>query len=198
MRFLLTALLSSLALTAQAQRPGPKITAQENPEAYWNRGFGCSQTAENYNVTLRVADVDAMAARVDTLMTDAGAPSQMGQTNSGYYASQGGQGRMRQMNYSVSIKSADKLAKKLMDMGELINYSLNRSQSGDSLAQIEERIAVLEGELKNEDALAKLPSAAHFLNAKLRSLKQSREVCLAGATRSSISVSLQAQPGKPG
>lgn len=193
MRLLMTALLSTLALAAHAQRMGPKITAQEHPDAYWNRGFGCSQTADSYNVTLRVGDVDAMAARIDAFMTDAGAPSQMG-TNNNFYS--GGAQRGRQLNYSVPIKAADKLAKKLMDMGELINYSLNRNQSGDSLAQIEERIAVLEGELKNGDALAKLPSAAHFLNAKLKSLKQSREVCLAGATRSSISVNLQAQPAK--
>lgn len=197
MRFLLTALLSSLALAALAQRPGPKITAQENPEAYWNRGFGCSQTADSYNVTLRVGDVDSMAAKIDVLLTDAGAPSQMGQSNSGYYGGQGGQGRMRQMHYSVPIKSAEKLAKKLMDMGELINYSLNRSQSGDSLAQLEERIALLEGESKNAEALAKVPSAAHLLNAKLKSLKQSREVCLAGTTRSAISINLQSKPAKP-
>ncbi len=193
MRFLLTAFLFSLAHASQAQVVA-KTVMKDNPESYWNRGFGCSSSAENYNVTLRVGDVDTMAAKIDTIMTAAGAPSQMG-TNNNYY--NGNQQRGRQMSYSVPLKSADKLAKKLMDMGELLNYSLSRQNNGDNLKLIEERIAVLEAELANGSALEKLPSAAYFLKSRLTSLKQSREGCVAGVSRSSVSVNLQAKPAEP-
>lgn len=193
MRYATTAFLLSLSLPAAAQPMGMQISARDNPEQYWNRGFGCSQTAENYNVALKVVDIDATAVKIDAMMTAAGAPSQVGMNNNVYYGG-GGQMRTRQMNYSVPMKAADKLAKKLMDMGELMNYSLNRQNSGDSLKQIEERIAVLEGELANAAALSKMPSAAYFLRSRLNNLKQSREVCLAGVSRSSISVNLQPKP----
>lgn len=193
MRLLMTALLVAIAGGVWAQMP--KVTLKDNPEAYWNRGYGCSGNAESYNVTLRVADVDASAAKVDALMTEAGAPSQLG--NNAYYAyNGGGQPRGRQMGYSIPAKSAEKLAKKLTDMGELMNYSMNRQNGGDALKQIEERIVVLEGELANTEALEKMPSAAFFLRSRLASLKQSREVCMAAGSRSSISVSLQPQPAE--
>ncbi len=197
MRSLMTACLLGVSVSAQAQPMGMQISARDNPEQYWNRGFGCSQTAENYNVTLRVAEVDATAAKIDALMTAAGAPTQMGMNHQMYYGGAGGQQRGRQMNYSVPMKAAEKLAKKLMDMGELMNYSLNRQSNPDSLKHIEERIAVLEGELANASALAKMPSAAYFLRSRLNGLKQSREVCLAGVSRSSISVNLQPKPADP-
>lgn len=196
MRYATTALLWGLSLAAQAQPMGMQISAKDNPEQYWNRGFGCSQTAENYNMTLRVEEVDAAAAKIDAQMTAAGAPSQLGINNQMYYGGAGGQQRGRQMNYSVPIKAADKLAKKLLDMGELMNYSMNRQNSGDSLKQLEERIAVLEGELANAAALAKMPSAAYFLRSRMNQLKQNREMCLAGATRSMISVNLQPKPAE--
>jgi hypothetical protein len=191
MRFLMTALLVGLAVAAEAQPA--KVTLKDNPEAYWNRGYGCSGSAENYNVTLRVGDVDSMAAKIDAIMTAAGAPSQMGNNN--YY---GGyqQQRARQMGYSVPAKAADKLAKKLTDMGELMNYSMNRQSSGDTLKLIEERIAVLDSELSNTAALAKMPSATYFLQSRLNSLKQAREVCAASSSKSSISVNLQAKPAE--
>jgi len=192
MRLLMTALLVGAAIAARAQMP--KVTLKDNPEAYWNRGFGCSGNAESYNVTLRVSDVDAMAGKVDGMMTEAGAPSQLG--NNAYYYNGGGQARARQMNYSVPAKAAEKLAKKLTDMGELMNYSMNRQNGADALKQIEERIAVLEGELSNAAALEKMPSAAYFLRSRLTSLKQSREVCMAAGSRSSISVNLQPEPAE--
>ena len=192
MRFVLTALLFGLSHPAQAQMIA-KITMKDNPELYWNRGTACSSNAENYNVTLRVDDVDAMAARIDTIMTAAGAPSQMG-SNNNYYRNN--QQRSRQMNYSVPMKAADKLAKRLMDMGELLSYSLNRQNNGDNLKQMQERIAVLEGELANASALEKMPAAAYFLKSRLTSLKQSRDVCIAGASRSSLLVVLQGKPAE--
>lgn len=193
MPYLATAILLSVSLAAHAQPMGASISAKDNPEAYWNRGFGCSQTADNYSIVLRVAEVEPVASKIDAVMTAAGAPSQMG-TNNNTYNGRGDQQRGRQMNYSVPMKAADKLAKKLMDMGELMNYSMNRQNSGDSLAQIRERIAVLEAELANVEALAKMPSAAYFLRARLNTLKQNRDSCLTSVSRSSISVSLQPKP----
>ena len=79
-------------------------------------------------------------------------------------------------------------------MGELLNYSVNRQNNGDNLKQMDERIAVLEGELVNTSALEKMPAAAYFLRSKLTSFKQSREACVVGASKSSISVNLQSKP----
>lgn len=195
MAFLVAAILLSVSIAAHAQPTRTAISANDNPEAYWNRGFSCSQTADNYSLTLRVNEVDPVASKVDAVMTAAGAPSQIG-TNYNAYFGGGGQQRGRQLNYSVPMKAADKLAKKLMEMGELMNYSMNRQNSGDALAQIEERIVVLEAELANVGSLAKMPSAAYFLRTRLNGLKQNRDVCLAGASRSSISVSLQLKPAE--
>ncbi|UPT73674.1 MAG: hypothetical protein M0D55_17750 [Elusimicrobiota bacterium] len=189
MRTIMLAALIVFAPNAGAQTP--KINAKDNPEAYWSRGYGCSQTAENYNVGIRVDDVDAMTAKIDVMMTAAGAPSQVGMGNS-YMG--GVQGRMRQLNYSVPAKGAEKLAKKLLEMGELVSYALNRQHSGDSQKQIEERIAVLEGELANKSELEKMPAARYLLTSKLASLKQHRDICVAGASKSSISINLQSKP----
>jgi hypothetical protein len=196
MRLFITALLIAVAGTVRAQMS--KVTPKDNPEAYWNRMIGCSGSAESYNVTLRVTDTDVVAGKVDALMVEAGAPSQLGAAMYSYSYSNrpdGAQPRARQMSYSVPVKSAEKLAKKVSDIGELINYSMNRQNGGDAMKQLEERIAVLEGELENKDALEKMPSAAYFLRSRLNSLKHSREVCKAAGSRSSISVVLQPLPG---
>lgn len=195
MHYLSTAILLSVSLAAQAQPMRAAISAKENPEAYWSLGFNCSQTADNYSIALRVAEVEPIASKIDAVMTAAGAPSQMGTNNIAYYGG-GSQQRGRQMNYSLPMKSAEKLAKELINMGELLNYSLHRHNSRDSLALITERISLLEAELANVDALAKMPSAAYFLRTRLNALKQNRDICLAGVSRSSFSVNLQPKPAE--
>ncbi len=191
MNYSATVLLLSLTCAANAS----SAAWSDNPEAYWNRGYGCSQAAENYNITLKVDDIDVMAGKVDAVMTAAGAPSQLGNNSTGSMNDGSGTVRYRQMNYSLPSKAAEKLTKKLMDMGELINYSLNRQNATDTVKQLEERILALEGELKeNEGLLLKMPAAAYFLRSKLNSLKQTRESCLAGVSKSAISISLRGKP----
>ncbi len=190
MRLTAVIILIGMAGTTQAQMYNQKITAKENPEQYWGRGFGCSGASENFNIQLKVSDVDASTEHIEAMMASASA---MRQGMNGNYNNGGNMNNgRRSLNYSVPSKAADKLAKRLIGMGELLNYSLNKAGGGDNLKQLDERISVLENELRNEAALAKMPTAAHFLNSKLNSLKQQRTACQEGAAKSSVNIQLQA------
>jgi hypothetical protein len=197
MKFLWLLLAAALAPLASAQRYGDRFSdasPTNNPEAYWNRGFACSQSAESYNVSLRVDDVDEAATKIDSLMIAAGGTTTSGNT---YYngGQDGAQVRNRQMTYTVPSKNAERTAKRLMDAGELVNYSLNRQNNGDTLRQINERIKVLEDELKSgADALKSMPAATYFLRSRLSSLRQSQAACGQGTAKSGISIMLQGKP----
>ncbi len=183
MRLSTAALLAVILVSAaRAQSAGPSM--KENPDAYWNRAFSCAQTASTYNISLQTADVNMTAAKIDQLMSQGGAPNQPMHNNSIEGQSQ------RSMSYFVPVKSADKLAKKLMDMGELLNYSMNRQNNRDTLLLVEERIAVLQGEI-DSPALAQTTAAAHFVKTRLDQLKQVREMCVEGSKRSSIALNLR-------
>lgn len=183
----LVAFVLALGVSSASAQPGYQPSPKDNPEAYWSRGFGCSPNSESYNISIRVPDIDAAVQKIDAMMTTAGAPSQLGQNN-GYYNSNNQRGR--QISYSMPTKNAEKLSKRLIDFGELLNYSFNRQNPGDAQKQIEERIAIIEGELANADAMAKLPTAAYFLRSRLTGLKQMRETCLAAGAKTSFSVYL--------
>ena len=95
------------------------------------------------------------------------------------------------------MKSAEKAAKKAFDLGELVNYSMNRS-TNDQKAQVDERVAQLQSELsENKTALEKMPAATYFLTARLDQLKKVQESYEMSASKGQVSVTLQEEAPKP-
>lgn len=184
----------SVVGSALAYAVPPELTS--NPEQYWGRGFGCGQAAENYSVTIQVADVESAFSRLDAMLVAAGAGSQSGGRQ--VYASPGRGGGPRkhlQATYLLPLKSGEKLAKKIWDLGELTNYSVNRSGDEQTVKPIAERIGVLEAEVEAlGSAGGNYPSAMLFLRSRLGQLKQQKAQCDVGRDKSSINVSLVAKP----
>lgn len=166
-----------------------------NPEGYWGRGFGCGQAAENYQISVEVPDLEAAAAKAETLAIAAGAPSRNSMHDGNSSHGDGRARRYRQIGYLLPAKAADKVAKKLMDVGELTNYQLNK-QAGQKDG-IEERVALLEKELsENKAALERMPAATHFLTSRLKSLKQTLSACEQGVSKASITLTLMEKSEK--
>jgi hypothetical protein len=163
---------------------------------YWNRGFGMAQAAETHNVTLRVKSIDEMISKVDALMSAAGGTG-YGSGNTYTNNHNGSAQKYRQMSYTLPLKAAEKAAKKAFDLGELMNYSMNRNQ-GDMKKQVDERVAQLEKELgENKAALEKMPAAKYFLSSKLEQLKKVQESYETSASKGMVTVTLQENPQKP-
>lgn len=192
--FLILALTMSAAQNASAGRAIRGMDDESNPQAYWGRGFGCSSAAENFQISLEVGDLDAAAAKAESAAAAGGAPPRMsmhdGNTQDGYGALR----RYRQINYLMPLKTADKVAKKLMEIGELSNYQLNRQ--GADLKPLSERIAILAKELsENAAALERMPAAKYFLTSRLNEFKQSLSCSEQGASKAAINLTLMGKPG---
>lgn len=193
--FLILALTISAAQDAFAGRANRGMVDESNPAAYWGRGFGCSQAAENYQISMEVGDLDAAAAKAESAAAAGGAPPRMsmhdGNTQDGYGAVR----RYRQINYLMSVKTADKVAKKLMEIGELSNYQLNKQ--GADLKPLSERIAILSKELsENAAALERMPAAKHFLTSRLNEFKQSLSCSEQGASKAAVNLTLMGKTGQ--
>ena len=164
-----------------------------NPEAYWGRGWNCGQAAENYNVTIAVDDPAAAFSLVDAAIVAAGGRNQGG-FGEAYFRSGGDDDRRpRQAQYLLPLKAGEKAAKKIWDFGELTSYSVNRQDPADSLKGIDERIGLLDKELK-EPGIDRMPAARYFLKSRLTGLRQAKEGCLKGAGLSAIIVAIQPKP----
>jgi hypothetical protein len=155
------------------------------------------QAGDNYSVSLRADEVDALARQVDAVMLKSGA-TLTGDNRNGFNQSYNGESRrVIQLNYTLPSDSAEKAARKLLEMGELTSYSLNRQNNKEIQQQVQERIGILERELaNNKAALTEMPAATYFLTTRLRSLQGSRDAYQRSASKSSISVQLSTPPGK--
>lgn len=168
---------------------------ESNPDSYWGRGFGCSQAAENYQISLEVADLDADGAKAEAVASAAGAPVRHSMNDGTTQTGNGVTRRYRQVSYIMPAKSAEKVAKKLMDVGELTNYQLNKQ--GGELKPLNERIEILEKELsENQAALERMPAAKYFVSSRLKSLKQALSTCEQGASKASINLTLMEKAAK--
>lgn len=187
-------LLLAVAPEVWARKVAFPADAESNPEGYWGRGFGCGQAAENYQISLEVGDLEAATSKAETLAVAAGAPSRNSMHDGTSNYGDGRNRRYRQIGYLLPAKAADKVAKKLMDVGDLTTYQLNR-QAGQTDG-IQERVAALETELsENKAVLERMPAATYFLTSRLKSLKQTLSACEQGASKASITLTLMEKGG---
>lgn len=188
-------LLASLAAVVGAGELPAEL--QANPEGYWNKSFSCAGSAEHYEMTLVVEDAPAAAAKVHSVMTAAGGTNANGGTSASINSFGYDNLRGNTFQYFVPLKVGEKSAKKLWDLGELMNYSVRRQAPEDAVKAIDERIAAVEEELEVTESIGeKIPTARYFLKSRLSSLRQQRGTCENGANRSIISVSVMTRSGK--
>ena len=181
-RFALAAVLLAAAASAAE-------TPKTFPDGYWDRGWGYSQAAVNYQLTLKVDDPDAAAAKIEKILAAGGATS-MSNNGGGYYGGDGRK-RTRTLQYMGRTDNAEKLTKKLFDAGDLQSYNVNRYGGNNAVKDIDERIGYLAGELEsNKEALKKLPVASSMMNSQLAKLKQSKASYEACASKAMIVVNL--------
>ena len=189
------ALVLALAQAASASRINRGMVDESNPDAYWGRGFGCSQAAENYQISLEVADLEAGGGKAESLALAAGAASRNSMHDGNTQTGDGVNRRYRQVGYIMPAKSAEKVAKKLLEVGDLTNYQLNKQ--GADVKPLNERIDILEKELsENQAALERMPAAKYFITSRLKSLKQALATCEAGASKASITLTLMEKAAK--
>lgn len=191
MKLILSLLLVSAATDVHAR----KVSWDGGGDNYWNRGFGTSAAAETHNVTLRVKSIEATILKVDALMAASGG-SMHGSGNTYTNNYNGTNLKYRQSSWLLPLKAAEKVAKKVFDLGELVSYSMNRS-SNDQKTQVDERVAQLQSELsENKTALEKMPAATYFLTSRLDQLKKVQESYEMSASKGQVSVTLQ-EEAKP-
>lgn len=192
MKPILALLIISTVGAAQARR----ISWDGGGDNYWNRGFGTTSAAETHNVTLRVKSIEAAFPKVEAMMAASGG-SMHGSGNTYTNNYNGSNLKYRQSSWLMPLKAAEKAAKKAFDLGELVNYSMNRS-TNDQKAQVDERVAQLKSELsENKATLEKMPAATYFLTSKLDQLKKVQESYETSASKGQVSVTLQEEASKP-
>lgn len=161
--------------------------AARYPDGYWERGYSSGQiNSVQYNIKIKVEDVDKAQSEVQRIMTEAGA------TLSGNSWNNYGNGRQdTSISYQIDAKKADQAAKKLFVIGDLQSYNAYRQIEKTALPEIEKKIEELTVEISgNQAALKKMPIADYFLNAQLKRLKQSRDAITAGLGRAVLNIGL--------
>lgn len=171
-------------------------TPKTFPDGYWDRGWGYSQAAVNYQLTLKVDDPDAAAAKIEKIL-DAGGATSMS-NNSGSYYGGDARRRSRTLQYMGRTDNAEKLAKKIFDVGDLQSYNANRYGGSSAVKDLDERIGYVAGELESsKEALKKMPVASSMLNCQLNKLKQAKASFEASAAKAMIVVSLVSEAPAP-
>jgi hypothetical protein len=186
----------ALAAVLLAAAASAAETPKTFPDGYWERNWGFSQAAVNYQVTLKVADPDAAAAKIEKILVAGGAASTS--SNASYNYGGDARRRMRNLQFTGRSDNAEKLTKKLFDLGELQSYNVNRFGGNTPVKDIDERIGYLAGEIEsNKEALMKMPVANSMLNSQLAKLKQSKATYEASAAKAIISVNLVSDAPAP-
>lgn len=173
----------------------PAIAAQAPfPAGYWERSYGFGDSAAQISVSLRVKDMVRGEIEVDRLLTKSGAVMKSLNQN---YVQQGGSGRYKSLSYFIATDKADAAAKSIINAGELLNFSNNRSFDGSQGEELRRKIQQLEEESAgNAEILKKMPIASYFLNTNLTRLRQSREAMDAAVSRTTINVTLSEPRGE--
>lgn len=186
----LWSVVAAFSLTVVCAVTAQNTTASRFTNGYWERGWPMGQAAVSYQLSLKVADFDDASAKIERVLTAGGATS-IGNVNNfqGYFGNK--QRPLRQLTYSVPLEKAERLTKKLFDLGDLQSYNVNRFGDASTLKEIDERIALLKGEIDgNKAALAKMPIADYFLQSQLTRLVAARTSYTANAKKGMISIQL--------
>jgi len=174
--------LAALLAVASAAEVSPRSFVN----GYWERGYAFPQAAVTYTISVKVVDTDKAAARAQKIMLAADA-SPVG--NGGSYFGDGRRGQS--MQFSMPMNGSEKLAKKLIELGDLQSYNVGRDGNPNMLKDVDERIGLLSAELEeNREALKKMPISYYFLNTQLTRLKQARSNYEAVKSKAMLSLTL--------
>ena len=157
------------------------------PDGYWDHNYYTGQVNSiQYNIKLKIADMDTSQKEVQRIMNEAGA------TLSGNaWNNYGGQKQEYTISFVIDAKKAEQTAKKLFVIGDLQSYNNYRQMEKSVLPEINKKIEELTAEISaNTAALEKMPIADYFLTAQLKKLKQSRDSITAGLGRAILSITL--------
>lgn len=158
------------------------------PDGYWERQYGYGQQwSVMYMVSLKVGSpADAREKAVKLLEQAGGRPSQ-----GGFYGGNPRPGQSQQVGYFVPVEKAEKAAKRLLALGDLQQFSTQRTGFATQLPEVREKIAALEGEQKsNAAALAVMPISRTLLASHLTKLTQARDSFEASAGTALINLTL--------
>jgi|GEM_PF-2629743 hypothetical protein len=183
MRRILPAILAlAYVVSAHAQVEQPPFAP-----GYWEQGWGLAQFAATYQISLRVDNLDKASASVEKILSADGAPAGSSYGQSPYRPKR----PLRSFSYFFDTKKAERVAKRLLGIGVLESYNVQRTNAADAVAAIDERLALLNREMKdNADQLKKMPISSYFLESQKQRLLQSRDSFVASEDRAQISVTL--------
>lgn len=190
-RALLSLLLA--AVPAAAQYPVP--AGLDGEDAYWAREFHAGQPTQQYNVQLECADPDKTESAVRDAAEKAGGRLTNMSGGGGQRALhwQGKPRRFKHLSYQFPAAKAEAAARRISELGRLKSYSYN-GHGADALADVEERVAKLSRELKdNAAALEKMPAARALLRSKLQRLEAARQGMESGRGQAMVTVMLQSK-----
>lgn len=157
------------------------------PEGYWDRQYGVGQQwSVMYGVALKVESPVKAREKAVKILEQAG-----GRTAQNGYYGYGRPGATTQLAYLLPVAKAEKAAKQMLSLGDLQQYSTQKSGSSTQLGEIREKIASVENEQKsNASALESMPVARTLLASLLTRLTQSRDSAESSAETALINLTL--------
>lgn len=172
------------------------------PAGYWDRetlSYGSAMTT--YNISLAVKEPAALRAQVEKIgkasnavlsgfsdQTAFSAASRLGPE----YA---GMPRARQaytLSYRLPLSKAAEIARQIIELGRLISYTTNMPYGVTQARELDDKIQWIERELKESAGpLKNMPVSRALLEAKLKALKQSKDLQKASDGVATITVQIQ-------
>jgi hypothetical protein len=178
------------------------------PDGYWDKEVGMygGRASTMYNVSFAAADPAKARAEVEKLFAGAKLLNFSDQTAAfaGNEYGMGAASRMMRPAYSLSYQlseaKAGPAAKRLLTEGRLLNYSVNTPFGAPQNKEIDERIAWIEKEKKqNAEALKTMPVSRSLLESKLKRLKAVVDMAKASAGTATVMVQISREdPEAPG
>ena len=168
-----TALVTICVLSAAAQ-------IGNYPDGYWERQYPFGQQSSvSYNLALRVDSVSKSSSDAEKILKSAGATP-----------SNGFSGAAR-LNYTLPASVAYKTVKRLMDLGELQQYTKQQYGGPEVISEVNEKIGVIEKEMRDHaSALDSMPVASALTTSTLNRLKQNRDQLQGNADKAIIYLNL--------
>ena len=156
------------------------------PDGYWERQYGSGQSwSVMYSISLKTSSPSVAREKAVKIIEQAG--GRQGQYGGGY----GRGGQTQQIAFNIPVEKADKAAKRLLTLGDIQQFSTQKTGGSNQLPEIREKIAAIESEQKTySEELAKTPIAKSLQAALLARLQQSRDSFEASAGTAMISLTL--------
>lgn len=166
----------------------------------WEREYPSNpdQYSAIYSIGIGAPLISEAEARIEKIVVKAGGktlPQQGYMGGGGAYQQQQPQ---KILNYEVPAESAEKAAKKILEVAVLRHYNVQRIVQPALFLEIKERIRAFSKELKdNEEALKTMPIATDLLTSRLDRLKSAEANHGAALKRVSLSIAFYQEEPAP-